>query len=109
MFPKELAMDSIRSVLFVLTMAMLVPGAATADVLLIDSIESAPAIQTPRRGLTMTDVRQHYGSPVTEYPTVSVNGGPYQPPITRWDYDKYSVFFEHDVVIRSVVHHPTSQ
>lgn len=102
-------MDSIRSVLFVLTMAMLVPGAATADVLLIDSIESAPAIQTPRRGLTMTDVRQHYGSPVTEYPTVSVNGGPYQPPITRWDYDQYSVFFEHDVVIRSVVHHPTSQ
>lgn len=108
MFPKELAMDSIRSVLIALTFAMLASSTASADVLLLESIESAPAIPTPHRGLSMTDVRQQYGDPVTEYPTVSANGGPYQPPITRWDYDKYSVFFERDVVIDAVVHHPVN-
>ncbi|MGD2138052.1 MAG: phosphodiesterase [Gammaproteobacteria bacterium] len=102
-------MDSIRSVVFVLTFAMLASSAVSADVLLIDSIESAPAIPTPQRGLTMADVRQQYGNPVTEHPTVSANGGPYQPPITRWDYDDYSVFFENDTVIQSVVHHPANQ
>lgn len=102
-------MDSIRSVIIALTFALLASSSASADVLLLDSIESAPAIPTPQRGLTMTEVRQQFGNPVTEYPTVSVNGGPNQPPITRWDYDKYSVFFERDVVIDAVVHHAANK
>jgi len=34
---------------------------------------------------------------------VSTNDGPLHPPITRWDYDGYSVFFENSTVLHSVV------
>jgi len=97
-------MDSLRLAVLSLALSMMFLAPATADVLLIDSMESAPAIQTPRAGVSMTAVRQGYGSPMTEYPAVSVNGGPQQPPITRWDYNGFSVFFEHDRVVHSVVH-----
>jgi hypothetical protein len=71
---------------------------AFADVLLVDSIQSAPRIQTPQNGFTMSQIRQQYGNPVSELPAVG------DPPITRWDYDGFSVYFEYDLVLHSVVH-----
>ena len=97
-------MDNTRPVALFLSLFLLMSGPAAADVLLVDSIQSAPALQTPRAGTSMGSVRQVHGSPLTEYPTVSTAGGPQQPPITRWDYSGFSVFFEHDRVIHSVVH-----
>jgi hypothetical protein len=44
----------------------------------------------------MDQVEARYGAPVTRHPTVGT------PPITRWDYPSFSVFFEHDRVIHSV-------
>ncbi|MGB5472010.1 MAG: hypothetical protein WBQ78_00865 [Gammaproteobacteria bacterium] len=97
-------MNRVRTLLLSLALPLTLAGPVTADVLLVDSIESAPAIQTPRAGLSMSGVRQTFGSPAVEQPTVSVNGGPFQPPITRWDYDGFSVIFENDRVVHSVVH-----
>ncbi|HUT42131.1 MAG TPA: hypothetical protein VM011_12390 [Gammaproteobacteria bacterium] len=97
-------MNRVRTLLLSLALPLTLAGPVAADVLLVDSIESAPAIQTPRAGLTMSGVRQQFGSPAVEQPTVSVNGGPLQPPITRWDYDAFSVIFENDRVVHSVVH-----
>jgi hypothetical protein len=54
----------------------------------------------------MANVRAGYGDPVTEHPAVSTSGNPDHPPITRWDYSDFSVFFEHDKVVHSVVHRP---
>ncbi|MBV2096653.1 MAG: hypothetical protein KUF80_17295 [Candidatus Thiodiazotropha sp. (ex Codakia orbicularis)] len=76
---------------------------ATADVLLIESIHSVPinseeGIPRPKRSMSMDQVAQRYGQPVTAYPSVG------EPPITRWDYSGYSVFFEYDLVLTSVVH-----
>jgi len=92
-------MDSIRSLVLVLSLAL--PGASPvlADVLLMEGIQSAPAINAPRNGITMERVRQQYGNPVTEHPAVG------EPPITRWDYEDYSVFFENNLVLHSVIHH----
>jgi hypothetical protein len=106
MFTKELAMERFRSALLAFSLGILVAGPATADVLLIDSIKSVPGIDTPRAGMNMESVRAKYGNPVREHPAVSTTGGPLQPPITRWDYNGYSVFFEHDVVLHSVVTRP---
>jgi hypothetical protein len=92
-------MDSIRSALLFLAFALAVSSSVSADVLLMDGIQSAPGIQTPRNGITMSRVRQQYGSPVSERPAVG------DPPISRWDYDGYSVFFEHDLVLHTVIHH----
>ncbi|MES9992223.1 MAG: hypothetical protein ABW098_09730 [Candidatus Thiodiazotropha sp.] len=75
----------------------------SADVLLIESIHSVPinsdeGIPRPKRSMSMDQVAQRYGQPVTAYPSVG------EPPITRWDYSNYSVFFEYDLVLQSVVH-----
>ncbi len=42
-------------------------------------------------------MEKHFGAPVNRHPTVGA------PPITRWDYNGFSVFFEKDRVIDSVV------
>jgi hypothetical protein len=98
-FTKELAMDSIRSLVLVISLALSGATPVLADVLLMEGIQSAPAVNTPHNGITMAQVRQQYGNPVTEHPAVG------EPPITRWDYSGYSVYFEHDLVLHSVVHH----
>lgn len=54
------------------------------------------AVQKPKRGITMTQVEAKFGAPVAKHDAVG------QPPITRWDYTGFSVFFEHDRVIDSV-------
>ena len=91
-------MKNSRTLVSLLIFFLIGSAPALADVLLVDSIQSAPGIQTPQNGFTMSQVRQQFGNPVSELPAVG------DPPITRWDYDGYSVFFEHDLVLHSVVH-----
>ncbi|MFV1972220.1 MAG: hypothetical protein ACC648_00755 [Thiohalobacterales bacterium] len=97
-------MNRFHSALLVFTLGILLTGPATADVLLVDEIESASAADTPGTGMNMDSVRAKYGNPVQEYPAVSTSGHPQHPPITRWDYNDYSVFFENDLVLHSVVY-----
>jgi hypothetical protein len=54
-------------------------------------------VSTPSRGITMTKVESEYGSPSERHSAIG------SPPITRWDYPGFSVFFERDHVIHSVV------
>ena len=54
-------------------------------------------VPTPSRGMTMRAVEERFGAPEARSPAVG------QPPITRWDYPGYSVFFEHDRVLHTVV------
>ncbi|MCU7856757.1 MAG: hypothetical protein KZQ79_13890 [Candidatus Thiodiazotropha sp. (ex Lucinoma borealis)] len=75
----------------------------SAEVLLIDSIETAPinseeGVSRPSRSMTMDQVTQRFGQPMNAYPSVG------EPPITRWDYGNYSVFFEYKHVLTSVLH-----
>lgn len=101
-------MDSFRSALLALAVGVVAAGPLRADVLLMDSIKEAPSLDTPHAGMTMDSVRAKFGNPAKEYPTVSTDGGPLQPPITRWDYDDYSVFFENNLVVHSVLHRAAS-
>ncbi len=50
----------------------------------------------PVRGMHMDQVEKMYGKPVSINPPVG------EPPITRWDYPGYSVYFEYSYVIQSV-------
>jgi hypothetical protein len=88
-----------RSMLLFLSFALITSGQASADVLLIDGIQSAPAIQTPRNGLSMVQVRQQFGEPAQAVPAVG------EPPISRWKYTGYTVYFENDLVLHSVIQH----
>lgn len=55
------------------------------------------SIPRPHRGMRMEQVEHDFGEPATRHPTVG------KPPITRWDYPQFSVFFEGDRVIHTVV------
>ncbi len=50
----------------------------------------------------MEVVAKQFGEPRMKYPAVG-GGSPQQPPITRWDYDGFSVFFENSHVVDTVV------
>jgi hypothetical protein len=51
----------------------------------------------PARGMTQASVQSKYGSPVSTRAPVG------DPPITRWEYSEFVVFFEYDKVIHAVV------
>lgn len=93
-------MNCYRTMLLFLALVLMGPAQAAGDVLLIESIQSAPQIDTPRNGLTMDQVRQKYGEPASTVPAVG------EPPISRWEYTGFSVFFENDLVLHSVIQHP---
>lgn len=55
-------------------------------------------VQTPVRGLNKSQVAARYGEPQSRKSPVG------DPPISRWVYGDYTVYFEHDYVIHSVRH-----
>lgn len=92
-----------RRILVALTGA-LVYGLGVASVTMADTIVVDDQVKVrdsdidkPRRGITMSQVEAKFGAPTTKHDAVGL------PPITRWDYPSFSVFFERDRVIDSVV------
>ena len=62
----------------------------------------APAPQTgtvnvPQRGMNMANVEHIFGTPIQKYDAVG------KPPITRWDYADYVVYFEYNMVLHTVM------
>lgn len=74
-------------------------GTVCADVLLIEEVRERMQRDLPENGLTKSEVEQRYGRPNERRAPVG------DPPISRWLYDEYSVYFEYDLVIESVLHH----
>lgn len=85
--------------------ALLLATPAAADTL---DMPSPPASQDqpaqghsltlPGRGMTMTAVEERFGQPMTRYDEVG------DPPITRWVYPDFTVYFEYQYVINAVAH-----
>ncbi len=68
---------------------------------------SAAVPAHPTRGMTMKQVRQKFGSPRKMLaPTPPTALGPLKPPIVRWIYPDFIVYFERDRVIHTVLTHP---
>jgi len=79
-------------------------SAAVAETIVVnDQVQVRESqIDRPKRGSTMGEVEKQFGQPVTRHPTVG-GASPQQPPITRWDYNGFSVVFERDRVIDTVI------
>ena len=86
-------------ILAALLLGCALAGTALADTVVVnDQVQVAPSqIDRPKRGTTMDAVEKHFGAPVNRHPTVGA------PPITRWDYNGFSVVFERNLVIDAVV------
>lgn len=70
---------------------------AQADTLLIKSAFEKPEEQRPTRGQSMDKVSSVFGEPL------AITGPVGDPPITTWDYEEFSVYFEYDKVLHSVL------
>jgi hypothetical protein len=84
--------------------ALLVPVVhAGGDTLLVERVQVESAGSLPTRGSSMADVEARFGAPTRKYPAIA---GPdsieRNPPITRWAYPGFSVYFEHDHVVDAV-------
>ena len=88
----------LRKTLPVLVLAAACLGPAAADTLLIDgvSMEAATRSQRPARGLSKAQVEQRFGAPSQMVAAVG------DPPISRWEYPGFVVYFEYDHVIHAV-------
>jgi len=89
---------NVRAVIALLV-ATALAGGALAETIVVDNkvVVRDSSVPRPMRGVRMTDVQKQFGEPTTRHPTVG------NPPITRWDYPEFSVFFERDRVIDAVV------
>ena len=54
------------------------------------------SVAKPRSGMSMDQVSAKFGAPSQRMPAVG------EPPITRWIYNAYTVYFENNHVIHSV-------
>ena len=74
-------------------------ASALAETIAVDNgiAVKESTIATPTRGMTMNDVAAKFGAPTSKTPPVG------NPPISRWEYPGFVVYFERDHVIHSVV------
>ena len=57
------------------------------------------SVQLPGRGMTMETVQNRFGQAIETYPAVG------EPPISKWVYKDFTVYFESEYVIHAVVNH----
>ena len=86
---------------FIVGASLLLSSAVFADTVAIPIGQQGAAHQNearPRGGMSMSQVSSQYGSPAQQLPAVG------DPPISRWVYSHFTVYFEHDRVIHTVLH-----
>ena len=78
---------------------VLTSGLARAELIVDDGKVAVMPSNTPQpaRGALMKTVEKQFGAPAEKHPTVG------KPPITRWDYPDYVVYFEYNMVLHTVM------
>ena len=90
-----------RMVLALIAMAVAasaLPQTVLADVLLIEEVRQAEKMELPQNGMKKFEVLARFGDP--EKKTAAVG----DPPISSWTYGRWSVYFEYDLVLFTVLH-----
>ena len=85
-----------------LGLGLLPAGVASAEILLVNDqvVVADSTVARPDKGQTMQAVEAKFGAPQARHDAVG------KPPITRWDYPGFSVFFENQRVIHAVAVKP---
>lgn len=87
----------------ILLLALLLPALTLAETLHIPiGRQGTDDLSLPQLGESQRSVLERFGLADEEHPSIG------NPPITRWDYREFSVYFEHKHVINSVQHHQPS-
>jgi len=91
-------MQKLMTRLLILLMSLAVFATAGAEVLLIERVEQNQTNERPKRASTMDQVRNTFGEPNRVVPAIG------EPPITQWVYSNFTVYFENQYVINTVMH-----
>jgi len=78
--------------------ALLTLPVVNADTLLIDGVNRSKvsAEERPKRGMSMNTVESTWGQPIARRSAIG------EPPIARWEYSAFIVYFEYSHVIHAV-------
>lgn len=69
-----------------------------------EQAKTQPAVDMPATGMSKERVRSLFGEPLEEIPAKG------QPPISRWKYQEFTVYFDSNTVIHCVRNfHPATQ
>jgi hypothetical protein len=93
------------ALLFAVTAGLAFQAApASADTLLIQRVQAEQSAHLPKRGISMAQVEAQFGAPSQKFAAVAgPNDRKHNPPITRWQYDNFSVYFENTHVVDAVL------
>lgn len=75
------------------------PAAATT----MAPVQASTGPSMPARGMNMANVEHIFGAPQEKIPAVPDPGTKLNPPITRWVYPDYVVYFEYNYVVHTVL------
>lgn len=85
--------------LLALTLVLCATPLAAETLLVNDQVQLKPAaIELPARGASMAVVEARFGAPAERHAAIG------KPPITRWDYKGFTVYFEYQHVVHAVAH-----
>ena len=77
-------------------------GTSAADTLNVEGMAPASDSARPSRGMTAASVESAFGAPQAKEAAIG------DPPISRWEYKDFVVFFEYDRVIHAVAKRGTA-
>jgi hypothetical protein len=75
---------------------------ASAETIVVDDqvLLRESAVEKPAKGASMQSVEARFGAPASRHAAIG------KPPITRWDYPGFSVYFEYQHVVHAVASAP---
>ena len=86
----------LASAVAALALSGAVAAPAVADELTMTRAPAADPAGRPARGMSMDKVEATFGAPTKRVPAIG------EPPIARWEYPGFVVYFENQIVIHSV-------
>lgn len=96
-------MSPTRWLLALLLLATTVAAAGADELRIPIGSQGHQASRLPSHGVPVDRVRALWGEPARVHAAVG------NPPITRWDYPDFSVYFEYHHVVHAVAHHRHSE
>lgn len=78
-------------------MLALMSQVVSADVLIINEVRQVESMDLPKNGQNKATVEAKFGAPLKKKPAVG------DPPISSWEYKQFSVYFEYDLVLFTVL------
>jgi len=93
--------NRLTSVAIVVALAAGLPS-AHSETLLVERVKQEQGAAVPARGMTMGQVEQRFGAPPNKLQPAG-GDAPQHPVINRWVYDRFTVYFERDRVINTVL------